>query len=75
MTWIAIVIRANVSKLLLLTFNSSKYEKFTKKKTTPKLQNYHFALGGNILGLISKNYYKVRLTRISWIYNLYEVVT
>ena len=41
MTQIDIVIRANMSKLLLLTLNSSECVEFTKM--TPKMQNYHFA--------------------------------
>ena len=39
------------------------------------MQNYHFALGGNILGLISKNYYGLIYTWISWIHSLYDNLT
>ena len=59
MTQINIVIRAIASKLLILQHNSLNYEEFTN--TTPKLQNYHFAPRGNILDLISKNYYEITL--------------
>ena len=60
MTWINIVIRANIPKLLILQHNSLNYAKFIN--TTPRLQNYHFALIGNIFDLISKNYHGVIFT-------------
>ena len=56
-------IRAIASKLLLLKHKGSKYAKITKM--TLELQNYHFAPKNYVIGLIFKNYYKVRLTRIS----------
>ena len=60
MTQIKIVILAIASKLLILQYNSLNYAEFTNM--TPELQNYHFTLGGNILGLIYKNYYMVIFT-------------
>ena len=45
------------------------------------MQNYHFAPehakvpfspGGNFLSLISKNYYEIIVTRISWLRNLFH---
>ena len=69
-TLIDIDVQANTSKLLLLQHNCLNYAEFIKM--TLELQNYHFALGGNILDLIFKNYYEVIFIRISWIYNLYD---
>ena len=51
MTWINIVIRANIPKLLILQHNSLNYAKFIK--TTPKMQNYHFASRDDILDLMT----------------------
>ena len=50
---------------MIIWLNNSKYADTTF--TTPKVQNYHLALKGNMLGLTSKNYYEV-----VFMWNVYE---
>ena len=42
---------------------------------TFKVWNYHFASRDDMLVLTSKNYYKIILTRISWLCNLFHDLT
>ena len=39
------------------------------------MQNYQFTIGGDFFSLISKNYYRVIFTWISWILNLFHNLT
>ena len=41
----------------------------------PNMQNYHFTLRDDFLGLISKNYYEIIFTWISWLRNLFYNLT
>ena len=58
---------------MILQLTSSNYTEFTIM--TPKVHNYHFAPRGNMLSLISKNYYDAIFTWISWICNLTNIYT